>query len=74
MDREEVDEVLAVRGAESDRIAQSLLAMDDDPGHALLDDAEREATWPKLERNWPGYRKYEVTAGRTLRVFRLTPR
>ena len=40
----------------------------------LLDDAEREATWPKLERNWPGYRKYEVTAGRTLRVFRLTPR
>jgi len=40
----------------------------------LLDDAEREATWPKLERNWPGYRKYEVAAGRTLRVFRLTPR
>jgi len=40
----------------------------------MLDDDEREATWPKLERNWPGYRKYEVTAGRTLRVFRLTPR
>jgi deazaflavin-dependent oxidoreductase (nitroreductase family) len=40
----------------------------------LLDDAEREATWPKLERNWPGYRQYEVTAGRTLRVFRLAPR
>lgn len=40
----------------------------------LLDDVEREATWPKLERNWPGYRTYEVTAGRTLRVFRLTPR
>lgn len=40
----------------------------------MLDDVEREATWPKLERNWPGYRKYEVTAGRTLRVFRLTPR
>jgi deazaflavin-dependent oxidoreductase (nitroreductase family) len=40
----------------------------------LLDDVEREATWPKLERNWPGYRGYEVTAGRTLRVFRLTPR
>lgn len=40
----------------------------------LLDDVEREATWPKLERNWPGYRRYEVTAGRTLRVFRLTPR
>jgi deazaflavin-dependent oxidoreductase (nitroreductase family) len=45
------------------------------PVHArLLDDGEREAAWPKLERNWPGYRKYEVTAGRTLRVFRLTPR
>lgn len=40
----------------------------------LLDDVERELTWPKLERNWPGYRKYEVAAGRTLRVFRLTPR
>lgn len=40
----------------------------------LLDDAEREAAWPKLERNWPGYRRYEVAAGRTLRVFRLTPR
>lgn len=40
----------------------------------MLDDTEREATWPKLERNWPGYRRYEVTSGRTLRVFRLTPR
>ncbi len=39
-----------------------------------LDDVERELSWPKLERNWPGYRRYEVTAGRTLRVFRLTPR
>jgi deazaflavin-dependent oxidoreductase (nitroreductase family) len=39
-----------------------------------LDDVERELAWPKLERNWPGYRRYEVTAGRTLRVFRLTPR
>lgn len=40
----------------------------------MLGDAEREATWPKLERNWPGYRGYERTSGRTLRVFRLTPR
>lgn len=39
-----------------------------------IGDDEREAVWRKLERNWPGYRKYEVTAGRTLRVFRLTPR
>jgi deazaflavin-dependent oxidoreductase (nitroreductase family) len=49
-------------------------------GHRLdvraqpLDDVERELAWPKLERNWPGYRRYEVVAGRTLRVFRLTPR
>ena len=34
----------------------------------------REATWVLLERNWPGYRKYERTAGRDLRIFRLTPR
>ena len=40
----------------------------------MLDDAEREEAWPKLERNWPGYRRYEQTAGRTLRVFRLTRR
>ena len=37
-------------------------------------DGEREATWVKLERNWPGYRGYERTAGRDLRIFRLTPR
>jgi len=37
-------------------------------------DEEREATWVKLERNWPGYRGYERTAGRDLRIFRLTPR
>jgi len=40
----------------------------------LVPDAEREATWRKLERNWPGYRDYERTAGRQLRIFRLTPR
>ena len=52
MDRDEVDRVLAVRGAESDRIAQSLLAMDDHPGHALLVPAEREAVaalWAQFE-------------------------
>ncbi|MGN6501674.1 MAG: nitroreductase family deazaflavin-dependent oxidoreductase [Pseudolysinimonas sp.] len=36
--------------------------------------SEREATWIKLEANWPGYRGYERTAGRELRIFRLTPR
>lgn len=41
---------------------------------ARVPEEEREATWVKLERNWPGYRKYEVAAGRELRIFRLTPR
>ncbi|WP_309711484.1 nitroreductase family deazaflavin-dependent oxidoreductase [Pseudolysinimonas sp.] len=54
-------------------VAVSLRGRRIDVHAAPLDDVERELTWPKLERNWPGYRKYEVTAGRTLRVFRLTP-
>ncbi len=40
----------------------------------LVTDADREATWRLLEENWPGYRGYERTAGRQLRIFRLTPR
>ena len=40
----------------------------------LVPPGEREATWKKLEANWPGYRGYERTAGRELRIFRLTPR
>ena len=40
----------------------------------LVPTAEREATWIKLEANWPGYRGYERAAGRELRIFRLTPR
>ncbi|MCU1416507.1 MAG: nitroreductase family deazaflavin-dependent oxidoreductase [Schumannella sp.] len=40
----------------------------------LVPAAEREETWKKLEANWPGYRGYERTAGRELRIFRLTPR
>jgi deazaflavin-dependent oxidoreductase (nitroreductase family) len=40
----------------------------------LLDAAEREAVWPKLEAQFPGYRKYETAGGRELRIFRLTPR
>jgi deazaflavin-dependent oxidoreductase (nitroreductase family) len=39
----------------------------------LLDGAEREAAWPVLEAQWPGYRSYEQTAGRELRIFRLVP-
>jgi deazaflavin-dependent oxidoreductase (nitroreductase family) len=37
-------------------------------------DAERERTWRILEQNWPGYRGYERTSGRQLRIFRLVPR
>ena len=40
---------------------------------ALIPAGEREAVWRQLEENWPGYREYERTAGRELRIFRLTP-
>ena len=36
-------------------------------------DDEREAVWRTLEENWPGYRGYERTSGRVLRIFRLMP-
>lgn len=39
----------------------------------LLSAAETEAVWPRLERQWPGYREYERVSGRDIRVFRLTP-
>ena len=37
----------------------------------LLDGAEREAAWPVLEAQFPGYRDYERQAGREVRIFRL---
>jgi deazaflavin-dependent oxidoreductase (nitroreductase family) len=40
----------------------------------LLAGAEREASWPTLEAQWPGYRDYERQAGREVRIFRLVPR
>lgn len=40
---------------------------------SLIDDSEREAVWAWIERQWPGYRGYEVASGRVLRIFRLTP-
>ncbi len=40
----------------------------------LLDPAERDATWPLLEEQWPHYRDYEKTAHRDIRVFRLVRR
>jgi len=39
----------------------------------LVADHEREAVWRVLEENWPGYRGYERTSGRELRIFRLVP-
>ncbi len=39
----------------------------------LVADDEREAIWRTLEENWPGYRGYERTSGRVLRIFRLVP-
>ena len=44
------------------------------PVHAtLVGDDERETVWRTLEENWPGYRGYERTSGRVLRIFRLVP-
>jgi len=38
----------------------------------LIDDRERDAVWDHIQRQWPSYREYEVTARRELRIFRLT--
>lgn len=40
---------------------------------ALVPESDREQVWKIIERQWPGYRKYESGSGRTLRIFRLTP-
>ena len=37
------------------------------------DDDERDATWARMETQWPGYRAYERTSGRVVRLFRLQP-
>jgi deazaflavin-dependent oxidoreductase (nitroreductase family) len=39
----------------------------------LLSGPERDDAWQTLREVWPAYDQYEVTAGRSLRVFRLTP-
>jgi deazaflavin-dependent oxidoreductase (nitroreductase family) len=41
---------------------------------ARIPDDELDATWTYIERQWPGYRGYERSSGRTLRIFRLTLR
>ena len=44
------------------------------PVHAtLIPDDERDDAWATIERQWPGYRNYERTSGRTVRLFRLQP-
>lgn len=37
-------------------------------------DADLDAVWATIQAQWPNYREYEKQAGRTLRIFRLTPR
>jgi deazaflavin-dependent oxidoreductase (nitroreductase family) len=39
----------------------------------LIPDAERDATWARMEAQWPDYRTYERDSGRTARLFLLTP-
>jgi deazaflavin-dependent oxidoreductase (nitroreductase family) len=39
-----------------------------------IPDDKLNETWAYIERQWPGYRGYERSSGRTLRIFRLTPR
>jgi deazaflavin-dependent oxidoreductase (nitroreductase family) len=34
-------------------------------------DDERDAVWERIESQWPGYRSYERSSGRTVRLFRL---
>lgn len=44
------------------------------PVHAtLIPDEERDSAWATIERQWPGYRNYERSSGRTVRLFRLQP-
>lgn len=44
------------------------------PVHATpIPEAERDAAWATIERQWPGYRNYERESGRTVRLFRLQP-
>ncbi|HET6300400.1 nitroreductase family deazaflavin-dependent oxidoreductase [Microbacterium sp.] len=39
----------------------------------LLSDVEREEAWATIERQWPGYRNYERSSGRKVRLFLLQP-
>jgi len=39
----------------------------------LIPDDERDAAWGTIERQWPGYRNYERSSGRKVRLFLLQP-
>lgn len=39
----------------------------------VVDDDEREATWDRIEAQWPRYRSYERDSGRVVRLFHLRP-
>lgn len=39
----------------------------------LVGDEERDEVWARIERQWPGYRGYERSSGRVVRLFRLQP-
>ncbi len=39
----------------------------------LIPDDELDAAWATIERQWPGYRNYERSSGRKVRLFRLQP-
>jgi deazaflavin-dependent oxidoreductase (nitroreductase family) len=38
-----------------------------------IPDDQLDETWDYIEKQWPGYRGYERSSGRTLRIFRLVP-
>ncbi|WP_120337295.1 nitroreductase family deazaflavin-dependent oxidoreductase [Cryobacterium soli] len=40
---------------------------------SLIDPGGRERAWRLIERQWPGYRAYERSSGRTVRLFLLRP-
>ncbi|MGX1702847.1 nitroreductase family deazaflavin-dependent oxidoreductase [Microbacterium sp. NPDC055357] len=40
---------------------------------APIPDHEKDAAWARIEAQWPGYRSYERSSGRVVRLFRLQP-
>ncbi len=40
---------------------------------SVIPASDRDAAWARIERQWPGYRSYERSSGRTVRLFLLQP-